>query len=170
MADDGPDRFRRRLVGAFALATMEREGPIHGYRLAERVAERTEGAWRPGPGAVYPALQRLVRQGLARSAPEGRRRVYRITASGRALLRGIRAREGPGAGAGPDPAALWAEVRGIDDLNEFYLQRLRRDITRIEGRLSGPDRTDLRDRFALELRQALDRLAPVTSVRTSGRR
>ena len=58
----GPS-LRRRLVGLYALTVMEREGPVHGYGISERIAERTDGAWRPGPGAVYPSLQKLVAGG-----------------------------------------------------------------------------------------------------------
>jgi DNA-binding PadR family transcriptional regulator len=64
-----------RLLGLYALAVMERDGPIYGYSLADRVAERTDGGWRPGAGAIYPALQVLVTRGMARSSRDGRRRV-----------------------------------------------------------------------------------------------
>ncbi len=58
--------MRPRLVGLYALATMEREGVVHGYLLSQRISERTDGAWRPGPGAVYPSLSALVERGWAR--------------------------------------------------------------------------------------------------------
>src|SRR5579863_8807351 len=90
----GGERARGALT-LYALALMEREGPIHGYRLAARIEERTEGAWRPGPGAVYPALQRLVRRELARKTRNGRRQEYTITQNGRELLARIRARSAP---------------------------------------------------------------------------
>jgi DNA-binding PadR family transcriptional regulator len=41
--------------------------------------------WRPSPGSLYPALQLLEDQGLVRSAAEGGRRRYELTAEGRAL-------------------------------------------------------------------------------------
>lgn len=169
MAAESAEPFRRRVVGMFALATMEREGPIHGYRLAERIADCTEGAWRPGPGAIYPALQLLVRQELARSRPEGRRRVYAITPAGRRILRTVRERGAWFRRGLGDHAALWAEVQGITDLDTFFLDRFRAELGRVEARVAqsrgGSDR--LRTRLRLELTQALARLdasAPLLAV------
>ncbi len=128
-----------RRIGLYALATMEREGPIHGYGLAQRIAERTAGAWKPGPGAIYPSLQGLVERGLARSEGSGRRREYRITPAGRAVLRRVRSRQGPDGRRGPDLAVLWAEVVGAGDLAAFLLHRLRRSLDAISTTLqAGP--------------------------------
>jgi DNA-binding PadR family transcriptional regulator len=132
----GPEAFRRRLVGLYALTLMERDGPLHGYGLSERIAERTEGAWRPGPGSVYPSLGKLVDSGLARSKANGRRRVYSITPQGRALLRRMRRSNGPKGGVRPDLSALWAEVLGSDNVQEFLLHRLRRSLEALEARVS----------------------------------
>lgn len=134
-ADHDP---RQGLLGIYALAQMAREGPVHGYRISERISERTEGAWRPGPGAVYPALQRLTRRGLARSRVEGRRRVYSITPEGRTMLAHLRARSTSRASHGPDLAVLWAEVSGMDDVAAFLLMRLRRSLDAIDNALASP--------------------------------
>ncbi len=126
-----PPRSGERARGAltlYALALMEREGPIYGYRLAERIEERTDGAWRPGPGAVYPALQRLVRRDLARRTRRGRRQDYTITEPGRQLLARLRARSAPARPGTPDLTALWAEVMGAGDPGAFLLVRLRTSI------------------------------------------
>jgi len=126
----GDDRARGALT-LYALSLMEREGPVHGYRIADRIEERTDGAWRPGPGAVYPALQRLVRRGLATRRSAGRRQEYQITPDGRELLGRIRSRDAaPGPGA-PDLTALWAEVMGAGDPGAFLLVRLRTAIDRL---------------------------------------
>ena len=37
---------------------------MHGYQIITVLAERTEGGWRPSPGAVYPALSLLADEGL----------------------------------------------------------------------------------------------------------
>jgi DNA-binding PadR family transcriptional regulator len=48
------------------------------------IEERSGGAWRPSPGAVYPALQQLADEGLIETEePEGGRRSYRLTEDGR---------------------------------------------------------------------------------------
>jgi DNA-binding PadR family transcriptional regulator len=75
------------------------EEPMHGYDLLERFRTRSMGFWiEVGKASVYQALRRLEEQGLANGrAQEGSagpdRRVYRITAAGRARLRaGLRER------------------------------------------------------------------------------
>jgi len=126
------------LLGLFALSQMDRLGPIHGYLLSERIAEQTDGAWRPGAGAVYPALTRLTRRGLVRSRMEGRRRVYMITSQGRKMLTQFRSRNGSWASHRPDLSTLWAEVWGMEDAGAFLLLRLRRSLEAIEVALAAP--------------------------------
>lgn len=126
-----------RMIGLYALAIMEREGAVHGYLLARRIAERTGGAWRPGPGTVYPSLRTLVARGLARSRGVGRRREYRITPAGRAVLRRIRRRVAPTAPPAPDLTALWAEVAGAGDVGSFLQLRLHRTLEALSAVLAG---------------------------------
>jgi DNA-binding PadR family transcriptional regulator len=121
-----------RLVGLYALRCMERDGEVYGYSLADRISARTGGAWRPGPGAVYPALQRLVERGLAVASSSGRRREYRITSRGRRLLRQVRENRSTPSGSGPDLGLLWAEIVGASDIATYLLHRLRRSIDGIE--------------------------------------
>jgi PadR family transcriptional regulator PadR len=64
--------------------------PAHGYRVIERLRERSEGTFDLTEGTVYPALHRLERSGLLEShwsddAPR-RRRVYGVTHAGRGSL------------------------------------------------------------------------------------
>ncbi len=75
------------------------EEPLYGYDLLERFRTRSMGFWvEVGKASVYQALRRLEEEGLATGRPqEGTggpdRRVYRVTASGRARLRaGLRER------------------------------------------------------------------------------
>src|SRR5215813_10180893 len=42
-----------------AILALLREGPRNGYQIMAEIEERSGGAWRPSPGAVYPALQQL---------------------------------------------------------------------------------------------------------------
>ena len=39
-----------------AILALLREGPRNGYQIMSEIEERSGGAWRPSPGAVYPAL------------------------------------------------------------------------------------------------------------------
>jgi len=48
------------------------------------IEERSGGAWRPSPGAVYPALQQLADEGLIEAEETGGgRRTYQLTEEGR---------------------------------------------------------------------------------------
>ncbi|MCI4361157.1 MAG: PadR family transcriptional regulator, partial [Thermoplasmata archaeon] len=153
---EAPTAFRRRLVGLYALTLMEREGPLHGYGLSERIARRTEGAWRPGPGSVYPSLRKLSEFGLARAQSQHRRRVYAITPRGRALLRRIRQRDAPMGRPRP-------EVFGSADVGRFLVQRLRRTVESIEAQIARaapgqPSPRELRNSALAELKSASTRL------------
>lgn len=67
-------------------------GDRHGLGIADDVERATGGAVELGPGTLYRSLGEMVEAGLIRSvrAPEQdadpRRKYYRITAGGRALL------------------------------------------------------------------------------------
>jgi PadR family transcriptional regulator, regulatory protein PadR len=66
------------------------DGEGHGYGIVDSLRQRSAGAFDLAEGTVYPALYRLERQGLLESRWESvsgrRRRVYRLTGSGRAAL------------------------------------------------------------------------------------
>jgi DNA-binding PadR family transcriptional regulator len=164
-----------RVLGLYALATLAREGSVYGYSLAERVATRTDGAWRPGPGAIYPALQGLVERGAARVRRAGARRVYSITPRGRAQLRRLRENMVGRTTGGPDLSLLWAEIAGVTDPGQFLLQRLRRHLDSLETYLSrgsvepGALR-DVREGALSELTAATLRLRAGSSQRVRRRR
>jgi DNA-binding PadR family transcriptional regulator len=135
-----------RLLRLYALAAMERDGPLYGYGLAARVADRTAGAWRPGPGAVYPALGRLVTRGWARADRVGRRRVYRITAQGRRFLARVRLGLEERRRLEPDVGPLWAEISGRPEFGEFVLDRFERQLDRLVEFLASPTLSPARAR------------------------
>src|SRR5712691_983667 len=60
--------------------------PIHGYEIIQDIDSKTEGAWRPGAGSLYPILKKLVSEGLIKAEPEpsqeATRRIYQITQKG----------------------------------------------------------------------------------------
>jgi DNA-binding PadR family transcriptional regulator len=60
--------------------------PIHGYEIIQDIDSKTDGAWRPGAGSLYPILKKLVSEGLIKAEPEpteeATRRVYHITPKG----------------------------------------------------------------------------------------
>jgi PadR family transcriptional regulator, regulatory protein PadR len=62
----------------------------HGYRIAQKIKERSSGVLDFKEGTLYPALHKLENDGMVESydsAENGRaRRHYRITRSGRGML------------------------------------------------------------------------------------
>ena len=50
-------------VSAAALLLLT-EQPAHGYQLIQEIGERSDGAWKPSPGSIYPVLQQLEDEGL----------------------------------------------------------------------------------------------------------
>ena len=59
---------------------------MHGYQLMQAIGERTNGAWRPSPGAVYPTIDQLEDEGLATIQQDGGRRLVTLTAEGHAYV------------------------------------------------------------------------------------
>src|SRR5947199_4528551 len=66
-----------------AILALLREGPRNGYQIMSEIEERSGGAWRPSPGAVYPALAQLADEGLVHAEESGGRRTFRLTDEGR---------------------------------------------------------------------------------------
>ena len=66
-----------------AILALLREGPRNGYQIMSDIEERSGGAWRPSPGAVYPALSQLADEGLIVGEESAGRRAFRLTDAGR---------------------------------------------------------------------------------------
>ena len=66
-----------------AILALLREGPHTGYQIMSEIEERSGGAWRPSPGAVYPALSQLADEGLIAGEESGGRRAFSLTEAGR---------------------------------------------------------------------------------------
>ena len=69
-----------------ALLLLLAEEPMHGYQLMQAVAERTGGAWKLSPGAVYPTIAQLEDEGLVRVSADGGRKLVTLTDAGRQQL------------------------------------------------------------------------------------
>ena len=66
-------------------------GPLHGYAIAQRIAQHSNDELSVEEGSLYPALQKLLLKGWVTAAPavsdSGRSvREYRLTAGGRKQL------------------------------------------------------------------------------------
>jgi DNA-binding PadR family transcriptional regulator len=65
---------------------------LHGYAIMQEVARQSEGRYKLGPGTLYDNLQKLIDRrfvqelGHRRGDDDPRRRYYRLTSRGRAVL------------------------------------------------------------------------------------
>jgi DNA-binding PadR family transcriptional regulator len=69
-----------------AILALLREGPRTGYQIMSDIEARSGGAWRPSPGAVYPALAALADEGLIAGEESGGRRTFTLTEAGRGYV------------------------------------------------------------------------------------
>ena len=84
-------RMRRGGTQVAILALLV-EQPMHGYQIIQELATRSGGAWTPGAGSVYPALEQMEALGLITGEQQEDKRVYTITDKGRELAKRSEAR------------------------------------------------------------------------------
>jgi DNA-binding PadR family transcriptional regulator len=75
-------KARRGDIRTAALLLLAEE-PRNGYQIMQEVQERSDGAWSPSPGSVYPALAQLEDEGLIRTEEGDGRKVFALTDAGR---------------------------------------------------------------------------------------
>jgi DNA-binding PadR family transcriptional regulator len=78
-------KARRGDIRTAALLLLAEE-PRNGYQIMQEVQERSDDAWRPSPGSVYPALQLLEDEGLIRSEVLDGRKLFVLTDAGKATV------------------------------------------------------------------------------------
>jgi DNA-binding PadR family transcriptional regulator len=66
---------------------------LHGYGIMQEVLRQSDGRYKLGPGTLYDNIARLMQNGFIREVEDreqesARRRYYRLTALGQAVLRG----------------------------------------------------------------------------------
>jgi DNA-binding PadR family transcriptional regulator len=89
-----PVKFSPLTPAVFYILLVLAEGDRHGYAIMQEATQRSGGALRLGPGTLYAAISRLLKDGLIeeleeRPAPElddSRRRYYRLSERGGMVL------------------------------------------------------------------------------------
>jgi len=89
---------------------------MHGYQVIQELAQRSDGAWTPSPGSIYPALQLLQDEGLVTATETDGKRVFTLTPAGQ--------EEAASRGEGPLPweAAARGERTGFSQLRDLVGQ------------------------------------------------
>jgi DNA-binding PadR family transcriptional regulator len=150
---DGDDMMRAGRMLAqgdlrlLALALIA-EQPRHGYEIIKVLEDKTGGWYAPSPGIVYPTLTYLEEAGYVTVEASGAKKLYTVTADGRAYLesnrdfvdallerlasvgeRAGRMRRGFGrSDEGRDGPRVSRLVRAaFEDLRELAAERLRAD-------------------------------------------
>ena len=83
------DKTRDLFPGALEMMVLRllKQAPMHGYALVQRIQQTSRNLLQVEEGSLYPALQRLLKDGLVEaewsvSSTNRRVRVYRITSEG----------------------------------------------------------------------------------------
>ena len=74
---------------------------MHGYELIQQIVAKSEGAWKPSPGSIYPALSQLEDEGLVMIDKVEGRKTAALTDQGAAFVEENRS----------DLGAPWDDVR-----------------------------------------------------------
>jgi DNA-binding PadR family transcriptional regulator len=120
-----------------AVLILLAEQPMHGYQLMQAMAERTNGVWRPSPGAIYPTIAQLEDEGLVTTVAEGGRKLVTLTDAGRTSLAD---------NAGDDPFAALAGTPG-----QAYDLRSALEEIHVAARLLGRNGTDAQAKAAQQV-------------------
>ncbi|MET4060847.1 DNA-binding PadR family transcriptional regulator [Arthrobacter sp. UYP6] len=112
----GGRRAGRGDVRAAVLLLLDAE-PMHGYQLIQAITDRTNGSWKPSPGAIYPTLAQLEDEGLVTIEASGGRKLARLTEAGQQEAAAQAEANDPFAdfaagNSGPDLRALLHELAG----------------------------------------------------------
>ena len=111
----GRHRAKRGAVAA-SILTLLAERPMNGYELITELETRSEGRWRPSPGAIYPALRKLEDRGSITSTEVGGKLQFELTDRGRTMLAYYVEEQGD------DAAPPWSEVPSSDRSGDMRSQ------------------------------------------------
>jgi len=164
----------RGLLFFYALLSIGKK-PMSGYDLMVEIGDKTDGAWRPGPGAVYPTLQKLARLGYIRARKKsgyGPRQVsYEITSAGLRNIANAKKSMGSSGERMRMMSSLFIDLMDPDDLVRFALNSfelhtgvVRTIVESEKSRLSEEDRLFVLRQYKLNLDRELDRAAASISA------
>ena len=168
--EDGEFRPRgapRGLLSFYSLLSIAQK-PKRGYDLMREIEGKTEGAWHPGPGAVYPVLQKLAQQGYI----EGRKKpsagssqvVNEITTAGLGAIADAKHRTKSSSERMRLMSSLFVDLMDSEDLVNFVLsmfntqsELLHAVIDSGKGGLSDQDKLFVLRQHRLNLERELGR-------------
>ncbi|MDG6898690.1 MAG: PadR family transcriptional regulator, partial [Nitrososphaerota archaeon] len=157
----------RGLLNFYALLSIGRK-PMSGYDLMREIEDKTQGAWHPGPGAVYPVLQKLAREGYVvsrKKSGEGPAEIlYEITPAGLSNIANAKKAMGSSGVRMRMMSSLFLDLMEPEDLvrfalNSFELQKelVRTIVESDKSELSEDDKLYVIRQYRLSLERELAR-------------
>jgi len=130
--EDRPESFTQQSAprGLLFIYILHRLGsrPSHGYEILLDIEEKTGGAWRPRPGAIYPMLKKMAAAGYIECQEPGDRtdqKVYSLTPKGRELLAKTRERIRASGHRMDSLRGIFLEIMGERDALVFLVDALK---------------------------------------------
>jgi DNA-binding PadR family transcriptional regulator len=160
-----PQGAPRGLLLHFILYKISLE-PSHGYEILQEIEEKTAGAWRPGPGSIYPMLKKLVSQGYIKSESPRKiktaQRIYQITPKGKAHILKIRKIFSTAGQRWSSLARIFVEMLEPEDLSKFIVEGstkqfeiARETIEARIGKIKHQDALFMMEEYSLNLQKQL---------------
>lgn len=131
----------------YLLASLSKR-PATGYEIMQGIEERTDGAWRPGPGTIYPLLKSLEGEKFVCASPKASktsRVLYKITTAGENKLSEMRAEMASFGRKERVIMRLASDLVPSRDLVPVILSRARESAEFLRAKISElpePDRTE----------------------------
>ena len=130
----GEDRWSRGII-FFIIITMARDGPIYGNQVANLINEKTNGAWKPSAGSIYPALNRLTRRGLIERYDEKGKAMYKLTEKGSSLVKKIGERHLDSSPMAKFMGKMWMDAMNPENKARFMLSSMQNLGSSLEDNL-----------------------------------
>jgi DNA-binding PadR family transcriptional regulator len=143
----------------YVILDLIEDEPSHGYEIMRSLERRMRGMYSPSAGSVYPTLQMLEDMGYVTSVQREGKKVYEITAEGKAFLQENRGSVESiwgrvGGGWNPEVAGEMHEIKHeMRDVGRLFGRRMR------EGTLDAETMRRVREvisRAAAEIEEILD--------------
>ncbi len=129
--------LRNRGIFSFIILTMAKDGPIYGNQVANLISDRTDGAWKPSAGSIYPALKRLTHRGLIEKYEENGKVMYKITDKGASFIKKIRERHFERSPIAKYMGRFWLDALSPEEKIRFILYSAQRTSESLEQNLEG---------------------------------
>jgi DNA-binding PadR family transcriptional regulator len=106
--------------------------PTYGYEILTEIEQKTEGAWRPGPGSIYPLLKKLASKGYVQVEPSKTGRSaqmkYKITPKGAERVRESREMSKRINSRFMQMRSIFVDLIGPDELAGYVVDGARRQF------------------------------------------